>query len=161
MSKPDNSEAIIVRVERADFTETDWIYPLLTNAADVPDYWRGYFACYIEELSAAQPVSSETFRDFVIMRLRKLLEDMTTLFQIAVGHDAEAKTYSAVVHCLPDNRIARVPDNANLRVVMAGVSKLVRKKTQAIKNFPLPSEPSPIIDPKEANGSRGLIVLPR
>jgi hypothetical protein len=86
---------------------------------------------------------------------------MNTLFTIAIGHDDETRAYSAIVNSLTDNQVARVPDNENLRVVLSGVSKLVRKKTQTIKNFPLPSERSPIIDPTGGNGSRGLIVLPR
>lgn len=81
---------------------------------------------------------------------------MTTLFNIAVGHDAEKNLYGAIVHSLQDDKIARVTNDKSLPVVMSQVRKLVKKRDGFLKRFPL-QEPSRIIVP----GSNGAPKLSR
>lgn len=84
---------------------------------------------------------------------------MTTLFQIAVGHDDKTGQYSVLAQCLADGQIAR-NDGPDLRKVMANVSKSLRAKARQLKNFPA-QEPSRIIQINggaNGNGAQKLIV---
>lgn len=81
---------------------------------------------------------------------------MKKLFAISIGYEENDENYFAVVSSLTDNKTATVLDRT-ARGMMAKLGKLVRKKEQQMKNFPLP-EPSRIISPK-ANGVSKLILV--
>lgn len=85
---------------------------------------------------------------------------MTSLFNIAVGYDEKTKLYGAIVHSLTDEKVARVPNDENLKNVMAEVVKMVRERRKLITQFPLPEapEPSRIITPN-GNGSPQLSLV--
>jgi hypothetical protein len=82
---------------------------------------------------------------------------MKHLFGIAIGYDEKDKRYIANVHSITDNKLAPIEDTSARRM-LAKMVKLVRAKTQEVKNFPLP-EPSRIIRPNR-NGAPKLVVLP-
>lgn len=85
---------------------------------------------------------------------------MTQLFEIAVQFDDEKKEYLGIVRSIIDDKLL-VVRKPRLRTMLAEVTRLIRGKDSELQRFPLPSEPSRIISPESANGSRGLIVLPR
>lgn len=65
---------------------------------------------------------------------------MNRLFEIVIGlQDGE---YWAMLLSTTDKQPAVVKDK-QMRVVLSKVSKLVRKKAEHLKNFPLPTENNP------------------
>lgn len=83
---------------------------------------------------------------------------MKQLFGIAIGYDETDKVYFANVTSVTDKKVAAVADTSARRM-LAKMIKLVRAKTQEVKNFPIP-ERSRIIRPN-GNGAPKLIVLAR
>lgn len=63
---------------------------------------------------------------------------MKKLFEIGIGKDRNGK-YVAVIQSLTDNK-HRAVDGDSMRILMAKVTKLVRKKNLEFTNFPLPRD---------------------
>jgi hypothetical protein len=66
-----------------------------------------------------------------------------TLFNIAIGYDEKTNLYRAIVHSLIDDKVARVPNDENLKVVLSEVVRMVRERRKLITQFPLPEAPEP------------------
>lgn len=83
---------------------------------------------------------------------------MKKLFDLGLGLDEKTGTYFAIVNSLTDNKTARVAD-PNIRVVLAKLSKMIRKKVKDINCFPMEKpEPSRIIQLNGNGESKKLIV---